>query len=159
MKKLNRKHSRLENKTTYSDSHRITHCIISTKNKYPYFDNKQTAILAMKILIQLSNEKQIPLYAYTIMPDHIHIMIGQKKDFSSIEFIRYFKGRTSAICRKAHQPIIFQKSFYDHVLRADEDIKTIAEYILHNPVRKQLSNVIGEHPYSGSTEYNITIFK
>jgi len=47
-------------------------------------------------------------------------------------------------------PKLWQPSFYDHVLRNDEDLPAVARYILNNPVRKGLVDHYTEYVFSGS---------
>jgi REP element-mobilizing transposase RayT len=41
---------------------------------------------------------------------------------------------------------LWQKAFYDHALRKDEDVQNIARYIVANPLRAGLVKNIGEYP-------------
>ena len=45
---------------------------------------------------------------------------------------------------------LWQPSYYDHVLRKDEDTVAVARYILENPVRKDLVEHFKEYRFSGS---------
>jgi len=46
--------------------------------------------------------------------------------------------------------IKWQKDFYDHVIRKDNDIATHVRYILDNPVRRGLVSLWQEYPFKGS---------
>jgi len=50
---------------------------------------------------------------------------------------------------------LWHLSYYDHVIRNDEEIKTAARYILENPVRKGLVKDFRGYPFSGSFEFDI----
>ena len=43
---------------------------------------------------------------------------------------------------------LWQKNFYDHVVRKEESLIKIAEYIVNNPVRKGMVGTWEEYPYS-----------
>lgn len=49
---------------------------------------------------------------------------------------------------KRGQPL-WQRSFYDHVLRGEEDMEEVAEYIWNNPVRAGLAEEREEYPFWG----------
>jgi hypothetical protein len=51
---------------------------------------------------------------------------------------------------------LWQPSYYDHVLRKDEDTLNVARYILDNPVRKGLVKHFLEYGFSGSFEMDIS---
>ena len=67
---------------------------------------------------------------YVIMPDHIHLIIGlndQNKKISGI--VRSIK---TLITKEIGVPV-FQRSYYDHVIRNQQDYNEIWEYIENNP--------------------------
>jgi hypothetical protein len=49
----------------------------------------------------------------------------------------------------------WQKGYYEHVLRDDEDSKEVAFYIIANPVRAGLARSPDEYPFSGSDSWLI----
>ena len=44
----------------------------------------------------------------------------------------------------------WQKDFYDHIIRANEDLGTQIRYIANNPVRKGLVSDWHDYPFTGS---------
>ncbi len=44
------------------------------------------------------------------------------------------------------QGALWQKSFYDHALRKNEDVRGIARYFVANPLRAGLVEHIGNYP-------------
>lgn len=42
---------------------------------------------------------------------------------------------------------IWQKGFFDHAARSDEDLLTIARYIIANPLRAGLCESVGDYPW------------
>ncbi len=44
------------------------------------------------------------------------------------------------------QGALWQKSFYNHALRKNEDVRAIARYIVSNPLRAGLVENIGDYP-------------
>ena len=76
---------------------------------------------------------------YTIMPNHLHLLISISQDISGrTQFaptisraIKQFKG---AVTKKIGQPI-WQKSFYEHIIRNEKDYLTHWEYIENNPIK------------------------
>ena len=83
------------------------------------------------------------------MPDHIHLLISFGDDFKqnlSI-WISSFKKFISKIAReKFHIIDLWQRNYYDHIIRIEESMYKIAEYILENPVRKNIVQRSEEYP-------------
>jgi len=85
------------------------------------------------------------------MPDHIHLVVLGTSDHSNlIALLRDFKGTSTARARVQGFVALWQKGFYDHVLRCGEALDAVAWYIFNNPVRAGLVKEIGEWPFSGS---------
>ena len=89
---------------------------------------------------------------YVIMPNHIHIVIiltdiekmrairesplHSRSDISKI--IGYIKMHaTKEIHNKHPDEIVWQRGFYDHIIRNKHDYENIVRYIHENPIRWQ----------------------
>ena len=96
----------------------------------------------------LAVESGMKIYAWCIMPDHLHMLLqGQKV----IEFMRVFKGRLTPAARAAEPGRrLWQRSFYDHALRKEESLADVACYIWENPVRVKIVAEPIEYVWSGS---------
>jgi len=85
------------------------------------------------------------------MPDHIHFLaVGLLPSSGFSNFVKAFKIKTSRVYRRKTSQPLWQKKYFDHVLRPDEPIEPVAYYIWMNPVRKGLPTTVGEFPYAGS---------
>ena len=76
---------------------------------------------------------------YCIMPDHIHFILSINADKDGrtqfaptiSRVIKQFKG---SVTKQVGRPI-WQKSFYDHGIRNQQDYDEIWEYIENNPLK------------------------
>ena len=83
--------------------------------------------------------KNVTIDKYVIMPNHIHIIFKcNKNDYAPTlsNIVRAFKSLVT-ITYKKHYEIanIWQKSFYDHIIRDETDYLRICEYIESNPLK------------------------
>lgn len=84
--------------------------------------------------------------AYVIMPNHIHLLIRldgamwASPPTSISDIVRSFK----VLVTKEIGVSIWQRSFYDHVIRGEQDYAEIAEYIETNPLRWQMDTLYAE---------------
>ena len=93
------------------------------------------------------------------MPDHLHLLVEGEADnadlkqyislFKQISGYKYAQDLTQRFSAD-EKPKLWQTSFYDHVLRKEEDLVDVAKYIFDNPVRKGLADHYSEYSYSGS---------
>ena len=89
--------------------------------------------------------------AYCFMPDHLHLLVeGMSETSDLVAFARVVKQRTSYYCFRATKTPVWQKGYYEHVLRNDESVLAVARYILANPVRAGLVAEPQQYPFSGS---------
>jgi REP element-mobilizing transposase RayT len=70
---------------------------------------------------------------FLLMPDHVHALLAFPPSESMSEVIRNWKSYTARKCR-----ISWQKNFFDHRIRDDEQWELKARYIRENPLRKAL---------------------
>ncbi len=95
------------------------------------------------------------IHAYCVMPDHLHLLAEGSEDSSDLlAFIGRFKHQTAHNWAKRSGFILWQKKFYDHILRRTTSCDAVAWYIWMNPVRKALCCQPDEYPYSGSFTVN-----
>ncbi len=77
------------------------------------------------------------------MPDHLHLLVAIPPDKILSQVVGLWKR---AISRKLSIP--WQRSFFDHRLRNEENFGDKCEYILHNPVRAGLVERAEDWPYT-----------
>ncbi|MDZ7623878.1 MAG: hypothetical protein U5J96_05445 [Ignavibacteriaceae bacterium] len=66
-----------------------------------------------------------------------------------------FKKKTGFWLYKNKPDYKWQKDYYDHILRKEEDLETLIKYILNNPVRIGLVENWKLYKFKGSTVYNL----
>ena len=107
--------------------------------------------LAMSELIRTAGDFQFAVIAYCYMPDHLHLLVEGVSPASSLtEFVRVFKQRSAYHWRRTMNGDLWQRSYFEHVLRDDEDTIAVARYILGNPLRAALVERIENYPFAGS---------
>jgi len=109
------------------------------------------ALEITQCLRQLREKYSFKIYAYCVMPDHIHLLLAPGD--SKLSVSRFIQGFKSIITRiyssTGRQGKLWQRYFYDHVLRNEEDLKNVALYVLENPVRKGMVENWQDYPYCG----------
>lgn len=81
---------------------------------------------------------------FCIMPDHIHLILRIESDIDgqmiSVPTVPTVIGSMKRwVSRQVGRPI-WQKSFYDHGIRNQQDYNEIWEYIENNPLKYALKN-------------------
>jgi REP element-mobilizing transposase RayT len=90
------------------------------------------------------------------MPDHLHVVIaGKAPEAEPLSSMKRFKQRSNFWFANNRSEVRWQKDFYDHMLRREEDLRKHVRYILNNPIRAGLVDDWRLYPYKGSTVYDL----
>ena len=99
-----------------------------------------------KYILSTNKINNVCVDRYVIMPNHIHMIIRIEGDSNDLEngtsrapsptnkTIPHIVSTLKRFCNKEIGENIFQRSFYDHVIRGREDYEEIARYIYENPL-------------------------
>lgn len=92
-------------------------------------------------------KRKSDLMAVCVMPDHVPLLLAPAVE-NLIDLIGRWKSYTTHLV-KVQEKIgrLWQRSFYDHGLRKEEDLVKVAEYIVSNPVRKGLVENVKDYPF------------
>lgn len=102
-----------------------------------------------EMLIDAAHNTGFRLLAYCFMPDHLHLLVEGSEGTDLAQLMKAFKQVSSHdYKRRVGQPL-WQRSYYDHVLRRPDELQTAVEYILDNPARAGLADDPCEYPFSG----------
>jgi putative transposase len=123
---------------------------ICTYENRPLFTDRWPYAEIVVILSQAAAKLGFDVLVYTFMPDHFHLLVEGREGSDLKEFVRLFKSRSSYLYKRSCGTALWQSSYFDRVLRKDEDSLTVAEYIVNNPVRRGLVGNALQYPYSGS---------
>jgi REP element-mobilizing transposase RayT len=95
-------------------------------------------------------EHNIAVGRYVIMPDHIHLFVTGPDNFELGRWIGLLKQiLAKTITRSKSSDPIWQRGFFDHVLRGDESYGEKWNYVRDNPVRAGLATNAVDWPYAG----------
>ena len=79
---------------------------------------------------------------FQVMPDHVHAIVVLGGGVALGAVVGSLKsGTAAAINRLRRTPggLVWQRGFYDHVVRDDADLDRIRTYIAENPIRWSLN--------------------
>jgi len=123
----------------------VTICV---NDRLPFFGNIQNNMMILNEPGEIVSDiwKRVPdlwtsisLDAWIVMPDHmhgiVHLQFGTTKPLSDI--IGAFKTLSSKQIHLSGYPEFrWQRSFHDRIIRDDDELNRIREYIVNNPKRK-----------------------
>ena len=94
-----------------------------------------------QLLLLPNRYTSVTIEKYVIMPNHIHILLllentgGASPSPTLHDVICAYKSLVTRECRqRGFQGVIWQRSYYEHIIRNEEDYKNTWTYIDNNPV-------------------------
>jgi len=94
--------------------------------------------------------------SFVVMPDHVHFFCRPLADADGLSpFMQRWKEWTSKRIQRtggASGPV-WQKEFFDHIVRSDESYTQKWEYVRENPVRAGLVAGADGWPYQGHIHF------
>ena len=125
----------------------VTFC---TYRKRPYLATSAVHDTLVTFGERAYAEHNVAVGRYVIMPDHIHLFVCGDADFELTAWFRILKPCLGkAVVRPASEDPIWQRGFFDHVLRSDESYGQKWNYVRENPVRGGLVKSADDWPYAG----------
>ena len=94
------------------------------------------------------------LYAFTIMPNHLHMLIRplerEGEQIAISETIKSFKGHTARMVNQAlnRQGQLWFREYHDHWIRNQQELVNVMEYIRNNPVKAGLAKDTRQWPWT-----------
>jgi len=117
--------------TTYS----VTFC---TLNRRVLSESERT--IAIETCVRGHRERYW-LHAICVMPDHVHLVFTLYEEFSLPRMMQQVKS--VAAHHIGHR--VWQREYFDRIMRSDEDVRRKCEYICQNPVRAGLVSSVDDY--------------
>jgi len=120
----------------------------TVENRQAIFVDLAPARLLIRELYHAQASGLAKSLAWVVMPDHLHWLVSLQQGSLS-ELMQRVKGRSAleVNSRLGRQGRLWQEGFHDRALRREEDILSVARYIVANPLRAGLVKRIGDYPF------------
>jgi putative transposase len=142
-----RKTTRLD-RECYGIKGSVFHMIVRSEAARPLFSDTALATDVYNGILTGPVAAESDVCAVCLMPDHLHILQGVIET-NLIDLMQRWKTfTTNRLHRLGISGDIWQRSFYDHAMRDDEDLEQTANYIVENPVRAGIVAVVSDYPYA-----------
>ena len=129
---------------------------ICTLRRGRVFVSREAVDVVLTQLLQSAQDERMAVIAYCFMPDHLHLLVEGTDPASQLtEFVRILKQRSSFHWKKAFGSELWQRSYFERVLRGDESSIDVARYILANPLRAGIVESVENYPFLGSLTMSV----
>jgi len=126
-----RKSTRLKN-FNYAQTNTVFFITLCSLGKKQVFVRNDFNMEVIRCINKERERINHAVYVFCLMSNHIHLLCSPMETGIPItQFIGALNSRVTRLSWKyGFSGSLLQRSFYDHVVRKDEDLRKIAEYIL-----------------------------
>ena len=123
--------------------------LITTRTKHgePVFADFCNARLTIRVLQTYA--PAAATLAYVLMPDHLHWLIQLHNRLGLSQVVAAVKASSAYLInqRGVRRGAMWLSGFHDHAVRREEDLASIARYLVLNPVRSGLVKSWRDYPH------------
>ena len=109
------------------------------KDRHLIFQNQENVKLLRETLHIVQEKHNFKMLAYVFLPDHFHLLIQPKGNSNFSQIMHSLKFRfTRAYKQKmglSEHLNFWQKRFWDHIIRDENDLENHIHYIHYNPIK------------------------
>jgi putative transposase len=132
---------------TKNRSYMVTFCVADRSR---VFSDSRLAAIAVDRIKHYRNAGWYWLYAYCVMPDHIHIVLRTctgKRHLSRIVAVI----RSAILCeaRRMSGSFRWQRGYHERIVRDGDDSADLVTYVLRNPYRAGIAAEDQPHRFAG----------
>jgi REP-associated tyrosine transposase len=142
--------------SVYREPGRAYSVTIGTAPRRPVFANLNFGLQCVEELRRIRETTGARVYAFCLMPDHVHLLVGVPHGSSLPALIGAWKSQCYREWRRiGRRETFWQRSYFDHALREEEDLRVVTNYILNNPVRAGIVIRFQDYKLCGSLEFDL----
>jgi len=128
---------------------RIHHVVVATRRRQRYFEPFASACAASRAFTDPRSLGDAKLLAWVLMPEHAHwlLQLGSREGVSQV--VQRMKGRSGrAVNRlRGEKRPVWASSWEDRALGDDEDARSVARFIVRNPLRAGMVRTLADYPF------------
>ena len=126
---------------------------VVTGERHPWLTEEAAIIRLRQAFRQVMQDRPFAMDAIVILPDHLHcIWQLPEGDHDFPERWRQIKRFVSigmaGVCNARGEKGLWQRRYWEHLLRSEEDWRRHMDYIHYNPVKHGYVQRVADWPYS-----------
>jgi putative transposase len=140
------------------DLHFVT---FSCYQRRPYLGTVRARDCFLRILDEVRSRHGFALLGYVLMPEHVHLLIGEPEIGNPSKVLQVVKQKVSqSLCQMestlasgSAAPAFWQRRFYDFNVWSEKKVKEKLHYMHRNPVDRKLVQHPQDWPWSSWSFY------
>jgi putative transposase len=125
------------------------HVRVATWDRVPIFGDAALVLLVSDRLLHHASVQEFDVISYCFMYDHVHALFTGRSHCSDLRaYMKAWKQETAYLFARMTRRRLWQPGYFDRVLRDAESTRSVARYIMENPLRAGLATRVGEYPHA-----------
>jgi putative transposase len=121
-------------------------------HRLPFLQRPESKDTVEAILEETRARHQARVYAYVLMPEHIHLLINEPPSVLVAQFLKALKQVTSRRL-KGDRPQFWQERYFDANIHGESARSEVIRYIHRNPVKRGLVASPEQYRWSSFNHY------
>jgi putative transposase len=136
---------------------------VVTHDRRPFLTTEIARTGLRSAIKSVQAERAFALVAIVLLPDHLHCVLELPRgdcDYSTrwrlikSRFTKYWlerdgtEGLRRASLRSKGERAVWQRRFYEHTVRDEDDLERCVDYIHWNPVKHEFVSRVRDYPWS-----------
>ncbi len=139
---------------------------VVTWNRMPVFSDPNQIDLLRKAVSKVKKDHPFRIIAWVILPDHLHMIWRlpvNDSDYATrwrlikSQFTHQWNGKDAQLVSRSrkmkHEAAVWQRRYWEHLIRDVNDLDRHIEYIHYNPVKHGVVKAPIAWPFSSFSEY------
>jgi putative transposase len=123
-------------------------CLLGSINQGCFSASESGKVVQQALKALQQDHPETAIESWVVMPNHLHFIleIRQQTDISLGELVRQFKYTTTKqinVLRNEPGTKVWQRNYYENIIRTDRVHQIIKNYIQQNPIRWEIDQL---HP-------------
>jgi putative transposase len=121
-------------------------------HRFPFLEASGARDTLQIILEQTRARHQARIYAYVLMPEHVHLLINEPPSILLAQFLKAFKQTASRRLKNGREQF-WQDRYFDRNIRGEAARSEVIRYIHRNPVKRGLVASPEQYRWSSYNHY------
>ena len=126
---------------------------VVTMNRAPLFNTEARVDILRQAMRERMAKQPFQIDAMVVLPDHLHCiwrLPEEDCDYSSRwrEIKKSVSRHISTVTNRRNERLVWQRRFWEHTIRDEDDWRRHVDYIHYNPVKHGLAKRPGDWPWS-----------
>ena len=121
-------------------------------HRLPFLEASRPKDIVETVLEQIRARHQARVYAYVLMPEHVHLLMNEPPSILVAQFLKAVKQITSRKLR-GDRGQFWQHRYFDRNIRGEAARSEVIDYIHRNPVKRGLVASPEQYRWSSFSHY------